>query len=80
MKTAIEWINIEIKKPNDNQWVLFFMNDEVFMGQFIDDYKHNSLGWSVDVDNFGTIIESQLKHLKYWMPLPKPPSVLQQNI
>ena len=65
--TVQEWISVEDRLPENDQWVLCFMKDKCF-GTF-SVFQWNYIDWQWN-DGNEWFDEKEVTH---WMPLPQPP-------
>ena len=75
----MEWISIEDRLPEENQWILCFLPKLYFHGDLILSLKFYYHEWIENekikkMPMFSNIDKSwRLHDISYWMPLPKPP-------
>ena len=68
----MEWINLKTKRPNPEQKILFFANNKVCYGQYME-YQDSPemMGYFEDLDKMSN--EDWVFNIKFWMPLPEKP-------
>lgn len=69
-RSYMEWINVKETLPKEGEEVLVFTKDKVIAtGAY---YVNRSLGHDYWLGNYGE--HDSLDNVRYWMPLPLPPS------
>ena len=65
--TAHEWISVEDRLPENNQWALCFMKDKSFGTFRVLQWNYVDWRWNDGNEWFDE------KDVTHWMPLPRPP-------